>query len=154
MTRIRLISQACLIVAMSFFLTGSSDTSARYASLGHKMMCTCGCNQVLIECNHVGCQSSRRMLGELQISLNQGDSDVSILKAFQAEYGPIAMAVPMFTPFNRTVWIAPPLFLAVGAGIVVLLARKWIRRPSDRPLKIQSTELLEVRNRIRKETEL
>jgi cytochrome c-type biogenesis protein CcmH/NrfF len=154
MTKLYRSMQICLLFAVAVFLTGASDTDGRYTSLGHKMMCTCGCNQVLIECNHVGCQSSRRMLADLHTDLSRGDSDISILRAFQAEYGPIAMAAPMFTTFNHTVWIAPPLFLLIGIGIIVLLVRKWKRQRVSRPLTQFSGDVSEIHNRIRKETEL
>ncbi len=51
---------------------GAGDDSARFKDLGHRMMCTCGCGQVLLECNHVGCQSSDKMRDQLQAALDKG----------------------------------------------------------------------------------
>jgi cytochrome c-type biogenesis protein CcmH/NrfF len=146
--------QLILVMALALFSTGASDVSARYNALGHKMMCICGCNQVLIECNHVGCQDSRRMLAELQMNLSNGDSDIPILRKFQAEYGAIAMAAPMFTRFNNTVWIAPPLFLLIGIAIILVLVLRW-RSPAISVTSANNvSDLTEIRNHIRKETEL
>ena len=39
------------------------------------LMCACGCNQVLLECNHVGCTYSDRMRDELAAGLERGDND-------------------------------------------------------------------------------
>src|SRR5881227_1063204 len=56
-------------------LLGASDDSARVDRLGHQMMCVCGCNQILLECNHVGCSYSTRMRDELVAAVGRGDSD-------------------------------------------------------------------------------
>ena len=55
-------------------LMGAGDETARFNQLGHKMMCKCGCNQILLECNHVGCEYSERMRGELKVAMLRGDS--------------------------------------------------------------------------------
>jgi len=47
--------QAGVLVLMVFAFLGASDEGARFNSLGHKLMCVCGCSQILLECNHVGC---------------------------------------------------------------------------------------------------
>jgi len=51
-TKLRLISSIFLGVLL---LLGAGDNSRRIDRLGHQMMCVCGCNQILLECNHVGC---------------------------------------------------------------------------------------------------
>ena len=32
-----------------------AQQTARAKALGQKLMCVCGCNQILTACNHVGC---------------------------------------------------------------------------------------------------
>ncbi len=54
------------------FTMGSADTAVRYNDLGHKMMCVCGCGQILIECNHLGCPDSDGELTELRTALSHG----------------------------------------------------------------------------------
>jgi hypothetical protein len=61
-----------LIVAAVFLFMGAGDDSPRFKDLGHRMMCTCGCGQVLLECNHVGCQSSDKMRNQLLAALDKG----------------------------------------------------------------------------------
>jgi cytochrome c-type biogenesis protein CcmH len=73
---------------------GAGDSSGHFNNLGHRMMCTCGCGQVLLECNHVGCQSSDKMRNELQAALDSGDKDDLILQEFVQEYGPTVIATP------------------------------------------------------------
>ncbi len=70
-------------------------------------MCTCGCGQILLECNHVGCQSSEKMRNELLAALDKGDNDDLILQGFVQEYGPTVIAAPTATGFNRIAWIMP-----------------------------------------------
>ncbi len=152
--RLLRVSQLVLVGLLALLSTGAVDPGARYNTLGHKMMCVCGCNQVLIECNHVGCQDSRRMLTELQIAVNRGDGDTQILKAFQAEYGATALAAPMFTRFNQVAWLAPPLVLLLGMVAIVVLVRKWRLGTVDMPDLSDTPGFLEIRNQIRKETEL
>ena len=72
---------------------GAGD-DARFTSLGHKLMCVCGCNQVLLECNHVGCQYSDRMRSELAANVERGDSDDLVLQAFVQKYGPTVLPRP------------------------------------------------------------
>jgi len=48
--------QLTLLFILGIFTMGASgDVSSRFNSIGHKMMCVCGCGQILLECNHVGC---------------------------------------------------------------------------------------------------
>jgi cytochrome c-type biogenesis protein CcmH/NrfF len=153
MRRLQL-SQLGLAALLALFSTGAADPGVRYDALGHKMMCVCGCNQVLIECNHVGCQDSRQMLSELRTDLSFGDTDTMILKAFQAKYGAIALAAPMFTRFNETAWLAPPVVLLLGMGTIVILMRKWRLRTAGMPVAPETPGFLQIRNQIRKETGL
>ena len=57
--------QACLVCVLAVVMLGA-EPSSRFNKVGHQMMCACGCGQVLLECNHVGCPDSDRMIGELR----------------------------------------------------------------------------------------
>ena len=60
--RLRRVAALVALCGAIVLFTGAGDTlDQRFTSLGHKMMCACGCNQVLLECNHVGCTYSDRM---------------------------------------------------------------------------------------------
>ena len=52
--------QTIALVAIGLTMLGA-DTS-RLDRLGHQMICTCGCTQILLECNHVGCPVSPVMI--------------------------------------------------------------------------------------------
>ena len=143
-----------LAVSVVAVLTmGSASTAVRYNDLGHKMMCVCGCNQILIECNHLGCPDSDRMLGELRASIAGGSSDDAILMAFQDKYGPTVLAAPMLTRFNVVAWIVPPAVLILGIAGTVVLVRRWRLRAAS-TLEPPVPGFPAMRERIRRETEL
>ncbi|MGA2456555.1 MAG: cytochrome c-type biogenesis protein CcmH [Terriglobales bacterium] len=155
----RWLQAAALALAVVVFM-GASDDSARFKDLGHRMMCTCGCGQVLLECNHVGCQSSDKMRDQLQAALDKGgsNSDDLILQGFVQEYGPTVIAAPTATGFNRVAWIMPFVVLALGIAFAVHIVRSWKNRPepalADGITIPQGSELDEFRRKARKETDL
>jgi cytochrome c-type biogenesis protein CcmH/NrfF len=122
-------------------LLGAGDDSARVDRIGHQLMCVCGCNQVLLECNHVGCSYSTRMRDELVAAVTRGDSDNGVLQWF-----------------NRIAWIMQYLALVVGIGLVVFIVLVWKKRPlavhASVPSAVRGTELDRFRQQARRETEL
>ena len=155
---VRRILHALILTAAVFLFMGAGDDSARFKDLGHRMMCTCGCGQVLLECNHVGCQSSDKMRNQLQAALDRGDNDDLILQGFVQEYGPTVIAAPTATGFNRVAWIMPFVALALGITFVVYVVRAWKNRPepalADGITIPRGAELDEFRKQARKETDL
>jgi cytochrome c-type biogenesis protein CcmH/NrfF len=155
----RWLQAAALAVAVIVFM-GAGEDSARFKDLGHRMMCTCGCGQVLLECNHVGCQSSDKMRNQLLAALDKGDNnnDDLILQGFVQEYGPTVIAAPTATGFNRVAWIMPFAALAFGIAFVIYVVRSWKNRPApalaDGILIPRGSELDELREKARKETGL
>ena len=55
-------SQLALLGIVIAVTAGATDSSARFDKDSHEMMCMCSCNQLLGECNHVGCPVSPVML--------------------------------------------------------------------------------------------
>jgi len=155
----RWLQAAALALAVVVFM-GAGEDSARFKDLGHRMMCTCGCGQVLLECNHVGCQSSDKMRNQLLAALDKGgsNSDDLILQGFVQEYGPTVIAAPTATGFNRVAWIMPFVALAFGITFVVYVVRSWKNRPAPAladGIRIpRGSELDEFRQKARKETDL
>jgi cytochrome c-type biogenesis protein CcmH/NrfF len=145
-----------LLVACAFLLGAGDDVNSRFNDLGHKLMCRCGCNQVLLECNHVGCQYSERMRGELMAALQRGDSDDLVLQAFVQKYGTVVLAAPTTTGFNRIAWIMPFVALGLGLTLVVVVVRAWNHRlaAAATPPAATPSELDAYRERARQETEL
>jgi len=143
-----------LLAVLGVITLGSADTEARYNDLGHKMMCVCGCNEILLECNHVGCPDSNRMLGELRAAIASGDGNDAVLAAFQEKYGPTVLAAPLLTKFNILAWVVPPGLLLLGLAGTFALVRKWRLRTAPMPAVADDPASNELRERIRRETEL
>ena len=152
------VTRLALLCCVLLVFMGAGDDGARFNNLGHRMMCVCGCSQILLECNHVGCQYSDRMRGELLAALERGDNDDLILQNFVQKYGTTVMAAPTTTGFNRVAWIMPYLALVLGLAAVVLVVRTWKNRPlvlpADAVPPASGAELQHFREEARKDTEV
>ena len=150
LTRKHFVQGLFLAIICVLFL-GSSDS--RFNDLGHKMMCKCGCSQVLLECNHVGCTYSDRMREELTAALERGDSDDLVMQAFVQKYGATVLAAPTTKGFNRVAWIMPFAVFGMGIIAVVYVVKVWkARQPAANATAVPLTN--DVRERIRKDTEI
>lgn len=130
-----------------------ADSSSRFNRIGHDMICVCGCSQVLLECNHVGCPDSDRMIGELRQQMAGGGSDTSILNWFAAKYGPTVLAAPIRGGFDNVAWIAPiAVFLMATLGTAVLI-RVWRGRTTTRMVAAGPPVDHQLRDKIRRETQ-
>lgn len=118
-------AQATVLAVAVCFSLGATDSGARYHDLNHRLMCTCGCAQMLGECNHVGCPSSGQELSELSTDIAAGMSDKEIFSQFTAKYGATVLAAPTTQGFDLVAWIAP--FAVFGAALLgtILLIRRW-----------------------------
>ncbi|HXQ25732.1 MAG TPA: cytochrome c-type biogenesis protein [Candidatus Acidoferrales bacterium] len=105
-----------------------AQQTERAKRLGQKMMCVCGCNQILTACNHVGCQYSHAMLKELDDRVARGDSDDLILQSFIQEYGQTVLLEPPAKGFTWLVWIAPIVAPILAFFLIWQLVRRWRRR--------------------------
>jgi cytochrome c-type biogenesis protein CcmH/NrfF len=147
-------AQLVLLGILIAVTAGAADSSARFEKDSHQLMCGCSCNQLLGECNHVGCPVSPVMLSELSAGIARGDSDDTIFHHFQEEYGPVILASPMYTRFNHLAWIMPPLMLFLGIAAVLLIVRNWKMRTVPMPATPDTPGFAAARDRIRRETEI
>jgi cytochrome c-type biogenesis protein CcmH/NrfF len=151
--------QIALLCIVTISMLGAGQS--RYERLGHQLMCSCGCGQILLECNHVGCPNSAGMINELEAQVASGVGDTAVLNWFAAKYGATVLAAPIRGGFDNVAWIIPIgvfLLATVGTFAIVWL---WKRRglslapvgthsPSAGPI---SPEEASLRERIRRETE-
>jgi cytochrome c-type biogenesis protein CcmH len=127
---VRAVLLACLLAAPVLVLApaAGAQATARAKTLGQKLMCVCGCNQILTACNHVGCTYSHNMLKELDQHVARNESDDLTLQAFVQEYGPTVLAEPSTKGFNLAAWIVPILVPLAAIVLVSEVVRRWRRR--------------------------
>ncbi|MGC9291627.1 MAG: cytochrome c-type biogenesis protein [Acidobacteriaceae bacterium] len=151
---LRLWAQIALASLLLMATVGAGDNAARFNDLGHRLMCTCGCNQVLLECNHVGCTVSTQMRNELQAALDRGGNDDLILQGFVQKYGPTVLAAPQRSGFGVVAWVTPGAIFVLATLATALLVRHWKQRAVTPLAKVTGPRMEAMRERIRKETEL
>ena len=119
---------AVVVCLLAVVMLGADDSGSRFNKIGHRLMCGCGCGQILLECNHVNCPVSPVMIGELHAQVDSGRSDTLIFNWFAAKYGPTILAAPIRGGFDNVAWIAPLaafVLATIGTGVLVVY---WKRR--------------------------
>jgi len=118
----------CAGITAVFIPPAHSQQTDRAKQIGGKFMCMCGCNQVLTQCNHVGCTVSASMLKELDQGVARGDSEQSITQAFVQEFGTTVYAEPPKSGLSLIAWLLPSVYLLLGTGVVILVISRWRQR--------------------------
>jgi cytochrome c-type biogenesis protein CcmH len=156
--------RARVLSFLSLLLTGALLSGAlwgqntdRAKRVGSQLMCMCNCNQILTQCNHVGCTMSASMLKELDQRVQTISSDDLLLQSFVQEFGTKVLASPPAQGFNLLAWMIPGITFALGLWLVVVVIRQWKRRggelvPAGGP-PISSEVLERVRRQVDEETE-
>jgi cytochrome c-type biogenesis protein CcmH/NrfF len=157
-TKKRRFAALILVATLAMFTLGADSARQRFEKVGHELMCTCGCNQVLLECNHVGCPSSDGMRNELMAGLKSG-TDASTRQSFVDKYGPTVLAAPTMVGFDRVAWITPFAVFILGMGLAIFVVRNWKLRPASMPVakpgSVSNPETMKsFRDRARQETEI
>jgi len=124
---------AALSVAI---LPADAQQTDRAKQIGGKLMCgvgtpLCQCNQVLTQCNHVGCQNSTAMLKTLDQRVAKGEPEEAILQGFVQEFGTAVLSEPPRTGFSLVAWVMPFVYLVGGAILVIFVIKRWSKRPQQ-----------------------
>ena len=152
------LAQSLAVAAVVCISLGATDAASRFDDLGHKMMCQCGCAQVLLECNHVGCPVSPVMRDELSDGISRGMNDSLILQSFVQKYGGVVLAAPTTQGFDLVAWIMPFAVAAAGLLGTIFLVRHWAKQQpvlasSGKPLSAAEVQAEQaMQERIRRET--
>ena len=145
----------CFLAAVcAVSLLGANGDNARFTDLGHRMMCVCGCNQILLECNHVGCTYSDKMREQLTSAVQNDSSDENVLQAFVREYGTTVLAAPTGRGFDRVAWIMPFAVLLAAMAAAAVMIRTWKARQPLAAATGMRSSLDSYREQARRETEL
>jgi len=146
-------AQAAFLAVAVCFSLGATDAGSRYTDLNHRMMCTCGCAEILGECNHVGCPNSAGELEELRAGIAASKSDKEILASFAAKYGATVLAAPTTEGFDLVAWIAPFAVFAAALLGTILLVRRWSVGRTPLSAEVSDPETDALRQKIRRETD-
>jgi cytochrome c-type biogenesis protein CcmH len=118
-------------------LASSSATHAqdtpRGKALAQKLMCVCGCNQLLGQCNHVDCQYSGPMIKEVNADVARNESDDLTLQAFVQEFGPNVLSEPPAKGFNWVAWVVPIAVPLLAFYVLWEVLRRWRQRAALMP---------------------
>src|SRR6202049_4192928 len=127
--RLALICAACIGIASALLpLHVEAQKTDRAKALGTKLMCMCGCGQILTQCNHINCPSAGPMLKERDAHVAKGEADDLIVQDFIQEYGEKVLSAPPAHGFNSIAWYIPGVAFVLGLGIVGTLIRLWRQR--------------------------
>jgi cytochrome c-type biogenesis protein CcmH len=162
----RRIAALFLVIALSacsaalFSLPAQAQQTDRAKQIGGKFMCMCTCNQVLTQCNHVGCTTSASMLKELDGWVARGDSETVITSAFVQEFGTKVYAEPPKSGLSLLAWSLPTIYLLLGTLLVIFVIWLWRSRGALPPAAvagggtgISPQDLENARRRVAQETE-
>ena len=146
--------QVALVVLLAVPMLAAGNT---FDSIGHQLVCQCGCGQILLECNHVGCPVSGPMMEELKTQIASGLPGGGVLNWFVNKYGPIVLAAPIRGGFDRVAWIVPFAVLVLALLGVAMLVRLWHARHARLVPSVPAASPTlgpdDLRDRIRRETE-
>jgi len=150
-----------LLVALCFstvLMAGADDENSRFEKAGGKLQCMCGCNQMLLKCNHVGCQVSAPMIRELRTAVQTKSNDEEVLDWFRQNYGVTSVILPSTHGFELSAWLVPPLILVGAIGVMVLVIFAWRKNEAAQAAagtKVAVDPHMEaLRHRARQETEI
>ena len=147
-------AQAVALAVAICFTMGAGDATTRIDKLSHRLMCTCGCSQLLGECDHAGCPNRGEELRDLTDSVVGGSTDEAVFASFTSKYGATVLAAPTTKGFDLVAWIAPvAVFLAAVLG-TILVARQWSasRQQPVQAVADLTPEAAALREKIRRET--
>jgi cytochrome c-type biogenesis protein CcmH len=139
-------------------------STSRGKNIGGKFMCMCSCNQVLTQCNHVGCTVSTSMLKQVDDAVTRGDSDDLITQNLVQEFGTKVYAEPPKSGLSLVAWMLPSIYLVLGTVVVIFVISRWRARVHDGLTPagaggsvarsgISAAELERARQRVARETE-
>jgi cytochrome c-type biogenesis protein CcmH/NrfF len=112
-----------VVVLVPLALAFNSDAT-HVRSLAAKMLCNCGCGEVLAECSHPECKTKGALKQEIASALDQGNTDEQVLEAIGARHGASILLTPPFHGFDMFLWIVPMAGAVIAVGVFA-----WRRFP-------------------------
>jgi cytochrome c-type biogenesis protein CcmH len=131
-----------LVLSLLVVPLALAQQSDRAKALSMRMMCVCGCHQILGVCNHVGCTYSHDMLKEIDERVVRSESDDLIVQDFVQEYGAAVILLPSAKGLSFWMWMMPIVAVIGGIFVVRFVIVHWRRNASAAGTSQVSPELL------------
>jgi cytochrome c-type biogenesis protein CcmH len=118
-----------VVVAIALSVTAPPSAAAAtprasLTGIENDVMCVV-CHESLAVASSPQADSERAYI---RLLISQGQTKPQIEHALVAQYGPSVLALPPAHGFNLTVYIVPPLILAIGIVTLVITLPRWRRR--------------------------
>jgi cytochrome c-type biogenesis protein CcmH len=112
----------------------ASMTDVQRDDLEHQIKCQCGCPLDVFTCRTTdfSCRVSPAMHADIMGLVTGGYSATEILRAFQNVYGERVLMSPVKSGFNWLGYLIPSLAIAIGAGVIFAMIRRWGARAASR----------------------
>jgi len=130
---------AAILLTASLGL-GDSPRKPSMEVLGNEVMCKCGCVAPLNQCPHIDCAEKAEMQQFMKKEITDGKDETAILQDMSLRYGVQVLTAPPAKGFNLAVWILPGVGMLAGLGIVVVIVRRWKRKPALVPAPISGSD--------------
>ncbi len=124
---------ALLLCTLVLVPAASPQQSNNAKKIGKRLLCLCGCNQILTECNHVGCSLSSAMLKKLDRQVARNEPEDLTIQSFVQEYGERVLAQPPAKGFSLVAWIMPIVAVMIGLLVIRALLLRWHRPMAPAP---------------------
>lgn len=114
---------ACL-----FFGTGLPAWGQQWQDVAGDLMSPACPGRTLLNCTSGQAEQWRELIRQ---KLANGESKAQVLQYFVEMNGESILAAPPKRGFALTAWLLPIFLLLNGAGLIIILTRKWAKRPQE-----------------------
>lgn len=109
----------------------AADNDAAIQAIEKQIHCTCGCNLDVYTCRTTDftCTVSPALHQHVLALAGQGLSGPEIIEQFVREHGVAILMAPPKRGFNLLGYLLPPVATVIGAGILLVVLRRWTAGP-------------------------
>jgi cytochrome c-type biogenesis protein CcmH len=124
-----LVTALALPLATAVAPAQAATTRASFTQVENDVMCVV-CHEPLAEAKSPQAFSERAYIRQL---IAQGLTKRQIERELVVQYGPAILAKPPASGFNILLYVVPPVLLAAGIAMLVLMIPRWRRRARAAP---------------------
>lgn len=128
------VAGALLVALLVFGSFGAAQEEAvdeaAFRRVSNRLLCQCGCNYMVLSCNHLDCPSATYIRRTIRTSLTAGTSEDAIVAAMVDQYGARILPEPPRAGFAWMAWLMPFAVLLLGGSAVAYVLWRWKKGPS------------------------